>query len=694
MKKVLFSLLLALVCLPMAIGQSKDIPAFVRVDTTACGSFTWIDGQNYTSDTAVMFVRNDTAYALFLDISEGADSTEATVVACGHYNAPWGEVLTESGNFVVDTVVNGCTRHDVLDLTINPEYNMDEEEVTAECSYTWGDTVITDLLSHSRTLETVDGCDSVINIRVTSYSYAVTNDIYDTVCSLYIASWGDTIYTSGSYTNVDTTGGCTTTTNVNLVVNPVYTDTSAVVVETVQAGCSYTWNNLVINDTTDTHYVMLTTVAGCDSLAAIQVTSFSGVDSDTTNVEYCGRRYTGWYNKVFVNTTDSSFSLTPANPVFTHDTIVTVNGCEMHRHLNLTFVHEYDTLNVQGCSEATYSFASRDGVAGHRDVAHYSEDGEYDNDENGEPLYSKHWSTGCFIHHHLNVNVIEPEDRVRLDTMVVNRCDSYTFKYRNDPSFVVTSDTAFTYKHEFHDLNNDLCHDSTIYVDITIRYSSHRDTVVITCDTFTWNFDGKLYTATGIYQKKITDTVNSQGCDSIGRLDLTVNKTPTVTIDGNWILQPGESTTLSANCSDENVSYKWYVNNGTTPASTSATLTIEPENGENVDVHLTTTKSYSGGNSCVANNWITVSSNVGIFDVENMQVNLYPNPTSRVLNVQVAEGVNEVTIYNTIGQKMLSQNGNSDIMQLDLDNLSSGSYIIRITAQNGSEVTRKINISK
>jgi hypothetical protein len=274
--------------------------------------------------------------------------------------------------------------------------------------------------------------------------------------------------------------------------------------------------------------------------------------------------------------------------------------------------------------------------------------------------------------------------------MVVDKCDKYTFKYRNT-SFLVTSDTAFTYIHPFYDLNNDLCHDSIINVDITIRHSTRRDTVVVACDTFTWNFNDRLYTSSGVYEEKIDSIRNSVGCDSLGQLRLTVNHTPVVTIDGNWILLPGEVAHLSANCTEPNVSYKWFKNG--VQAGTDPTLDI-PEENENVDVRLETTRTYSGNKTCTAKNWVTVSWNVGIDDVEALQVNIYPNPTARMLNVKSTSGVEEVVIYNALGQQVLRQDGNGELMQLDLGRLASGNYLMRITGTTGEQATRKINISK
>ena len=101
-----------------------------------------------------------------------------------------------------------------------------------------------------------------------------------------------------------------------------------------------------------------------------------------------------------------------------------------------------------------------------------------------------------------------------------------------------------------------------------------------------------------------------------------------------------------------------------------ATLTVEPNGMENVDVRLETTKAYSQLN-CTTNNWITVTTNLGIDDVENIHVNIYPNPTSRILNLESADGIAEVVVYNMLGQQVMRQQGNGEHIQLDLGTLAA-----------------------
>ena len=752
MKKVVLSLLLAFVCLPMAIAQIDGAPVFQRIDQTACGSFTWsLTGETYTSDTAVFYVHGDTAYGLFLTMAAptydtidtialngncgasfrdtvltvagiydavlrtrsgcdsivrvnvtltGIDSTNQTLTVCDSMIAPWGEVLYASVNVTKDTVVNGCARHDILNLTVRNSFHAPLEEVTANCSYSWQGMTITDTLVHEKVLRTSNGCDSVLSIRVTAFDNLIINNDTAVSCDSYTI-WGTTYTASGDYVHHDTVDNCVTTNNLHLTINSSYTDTTNVVIEDIAAGCYYEFAGQTYTDTNRVHYGILTTAAGCDSVAAIRIISYNNHEYDTAYLEYCGNRYNwgsseqyGWVRYI-ANPVDTGFTI--SDQIVSADTTYTAAGCTYHRHIDILFIHNYDTISLTGCDSIRTKFASRNGGITDPDYwVEFRHSGLYTADTNGIELYSRDWTNQCIKHHAVNVNIIVPEKHVA-DTLVVDECDTYTFRMGRQ-SVTFTEDTFYTHLYKYRNLNSGKCYDTIAPVDITIRHTTFIDTTVITCDQFTWDVNGQTYTrSTTLKDTLLTEDgerlLNSVGCDSVGRLNLTIHKSPEVTIEGNWILQPGETAVLSANCTMAGVTYAWYKGNSATPASTTSTLTVEPQGNENVDVHLATTKTY-GQHKCITDNWITVTTNVGIDDVETMMVNIYPNPTSRILNVQSANGIAEVVIYNTVGQQVMLSKGGSERMQLDLANLATGNYTMIITGINGEQTTRKINVIK
>lgn len=73
------------------------------------------------------------------------------------------------------------------------------------------------------------------------------------------------------------------------------------------------------------------------------------------------------------------------------------------------------------------------------------------------------------------------------------------------------------------------------------------------------------------------------------------------------------------------------------------------------------------------------------FTTNNLKFNLYPNPSSSILNIDLATELESVEVYNLQGQKVLS----STSKQLNVSNLSNGIYMVRIEDENGAVATQK-----
>src|SRR5690606_25895867 len=83
---------------------------------------------------------------------------------------------------------------------------------------------------------------------------------------------------------------------------------------------------------------------------------------------------------------------------------------------------------------------------------------------------------------------------------------------------------------------------------------------------------------------------------------------------------------------------------------------------------------------------ITVST-LGVADFQKMKIKLYPNPTNGLLYIETSQEIQSYEVYNLIGQRLLSGNVNDNI---NLKDLSKGTYIIRLTTQEGTVITEKV----
>jgi hypothetical protein len=72
---------------------------------------------------------------------------------------------------------------------------------------------------------------------------------------------------------------------------------------------------------------------------------------------------------------------------------------------------------------------------------------------------------------------------------------------------------------------------------------------------------------------------------------------------------------------------------------------------------------------------------VGISELASIQVSVYPNPTSELLNVQ-AKDLQLLTITSMDGKEIMS----SPLSEINVASLQSGQYLVRITTAHGTVV--------
>ncbi|WP_297333649.1 T9SS type A sorting domain-containing protein [Flavobacterium sp.] len=67
----------------------------------------------------------------------------------------------------------------------------------------------------------------------------------------------------------------------------------------------------------------------------------------------------------------------------------------------------------------------------------------------------------------------------------------------------------------------------------------------------------------------------------------------------------------------------------------------------------------------------------------------HPNPVKDVLTLNYSNAIENVVVYNLLGQSVLERSGSSNAMQLDMAQLSAGTYIVKVTSQ-GAVKTIKV----
>ena len=79
----------------------------------------------------------------------------------------------------------------------------------------------------------------------------------------------------------------------------------------------------------------------------------------------------------------------------------------------------------------------------------------------------------------------------------------------------------------------------------------------------------------------------------------------------------------------------------------------------------------------------------GIYDQEQNNIIIYPNPTKGALNISIdksLEGNSKIDVYNTIGLLIQSKNNSfrNNTTQIDLSGYSPGLYLIKIDINNNT----------
>lgn len=187
-----------------------------------------------------------------------------------------------------------------------------------------------------------------------------------------------------------------------------------------------------------------------------------------------------------------------------------------------------------------------------------------------------------------------------------------------------------------------------------------------------YNFNGTILYEPGYY----TTTYPTTSCDSVVGLHLDFSaSTMEMLIEGDTLINLGENATLTASGAD---TYVWST------GETTPTITVTPTTA--------TTYTVTGYNTegCSAQAEITVEVRSSGVDENSHQVTLFPNPATDVLTIR-CEGLQQVSLFNSIGQKLFTQESDGNQLVIDLCAYPAGYYILQVKTAHGV-MTRKMAI--
>jgi hypothetical protein len=144
--------------------------------------------------------------------------------------------------------------------------------------------------------------------------------------------------------------------------------------------------------------------------------------------------------------------------------------------------------------------------------------------------------------------------------------------------------------------------------------------------------------------------------------------------------------------SDWNVLYTYDNTNVPSTSGTANVINLDDYAGETVRFALRAVEGTDNGTTdlefIVDNFEIRVALNSNQFDKSALKV--YPNPTKNILKISYSQEISNVEIFNLVGQKIMMISPNANEGQIDMSNLASGAYFVKVTSNNVSNTVKVI----
>lgn len=312
--------------------------------------------------------------------------------------------------------------------------------------------------------------------------------------------------------------------------------------------------------------------------------------------------------------------------------------------------------NSKHCDSIVYlELAIHRGSSGvHSDTA--CDSYTWSRDDGSEVVYTA--SNNTDVYHTLNVAGCD--STVTLDLTIRYSSDSVYRDTVCDSMQWISGDSLWYYESTLEQMpsmtfDNAAGCDSVVYLALVVKHSSESEDVHDTCDTYTWPVDAQTYTESTNEPRIVHSGANAEGCDSTVRLSLTIRHS-TTGID------------RQEHCD----MYTWPTDDSTYTASTDApTVVLEAANAEGCDstVTLNLVVNYSDS---VVDDTVTICENQSYewngteYATGGTYTQVYSNRyecDSVVLFTLIVNDTNQVYVYDTCAYKDLPWSYNDRVYE-------------------------------
>ena len=157
-------------------------------------------------------------------------------------------------------------------------------------------------------------------------------------------------------------------------------------------------------------------------------------------------------------------------------------------------------------------------------------------------------------------------------------------------------------------------------------------------------------------------------CGNVKTIAVTVTNPPAPTGSNVQVFTDGQ-TLADLTVNGENII--WY--------TTATGFTVLPKETLLVDGTTYYAAQIIDNNQSANRLAVTANKALGLDNLQANKLNYYPNPVTDVFTLNNPVNITSVTVYNTLGQAVINQKTNSASVQLNLQTLTSGVYIVKAT---------------
>ncbi|MDC8000688.1 T9SS type A sorting domain-containing protein [Aequorivita todarodis] len=98
--------------------------------------------------------------------------------------------------------------------------------------------------------------------------------------------------------------------------------------------------------------------------------------------------------------------------------------------------------------------------------------------------------------------------------------------------------------------------------------------------------------------------------------------------------------------------------------------------------------SASSNNTMYVDDVTCAQGTIGVEDFSASSFSVYPNPVKDMLNIKSAASVDKVTVYDILGKVVLQETPGKISPAINMSNLASGSYLVKVTIGNSSKTVK------